>query len=88
MLAPRYAPLDKPSLLVHEMTITVGQGQGPVLVSLASHAGTTHDLNMSAPVQTGTTISWTGAKQGTCLVASGRGGREGGGGEEGVDDGR
>jgi len=59
-----YARLDKPSLLVHEVTITADKASPlPVVLAATSTTGTTNDLDMSPPTVAGGAVSWTGANK-------------------------
>ena len=58
-----YAAADRPSLIVHEMAITVRENAGPVAASLSGAAGTTADLTLEQ-VRTPAVpnaVAWTGS---------------------------
>ena len=55
-----YAPLDKPSLLVHEMAFSAAPGSATLNITLDTKAGTTRDLNLTQQPPAAAAISWLG----------------------------
>lgn len=57
-----YAVADRPSLIVHEMTITVPGGKGPIAASLSGAAGSTADLSLEKVHSPSVVnaVAWTG----------------------------